>query len=111
MKEIKAYVHRNRIADVISALKASTAWGAAGGGDHNLTAYMVEGLVVPLDDAEKRYSVDLGDEVIYEYKLELHCIDEFADELVGVIRRVAQTGQKNSGWIYVVEIARAVAVD
>ena len=29
MKEIKAYVHRSRVADVIAALKASPAWAAA----------------------------------------------------------------------------------
>lgn len=29
MKEIKAYVHRSRIADVIAAVKATAAWGSA----------------------------------------------------------------------------------
>lgn len=111
MKEIKAYVHRNRIADVIAALKASRAWGAGGGGgDHNLTAYMVKGSLVPLDDAERRYSVDLGEETVNEYKLELHCSDESVDELVEVIGRVAHTGQPGSGWIYVVDIAQALRV-
>ena len=110
MKEIKAYVHRNRIADVISALKASTAWSAGGSGDHNLTVHMVKGSLVPLDDAERRYSVDLGDEVVNEYKLELHCSDEYVDELVEVIGRVARTGQPGSGWIYVLEIAKAIRV-
>lgn len=76
MKEIKAYIHRNRIAEVISALKSSVAWTAVGSGEHNLTVYMVKGSLVPLDDGERRYSVDLGDEVINEYKLELHCGDE-----------------------------------
>lgn len=110
MKEIKAYVHRSRIADVISALKASSAWSAGGNGDHNLTVYMVKGSLVPLDAAERRYSVDLGDEVVNEYKLELHCGDEYVDELVEVIGRVAHTGQSGSGWIYVVEIAKAIRV-
>lgn len=110
MKEIKAYVHRSRIADVISALKASSAWSAGGNGDHNLTVYMVKGSLVPLDAAERHYSVDLGDEVVNEYKLELHCSDEYVDELVEVIGRVAHTGQPGSGWIYVVEIAKAIRV-
>ena len=34
MKEIKAYVHRNRIADVISALKGASSWVPAKGGEH-----------------------------------------------------------------------------
>lgn len=110
MKEIKAYVHRNRIADVISALKASSAWTAGESADHNLTVYMVKGSLVPLDDAERHYSVDLGDEVVNEYKLELHCGDEHVDELVGVIAQVARTGQQGSAWIYVVDIAKAMKV-
>ena len=69
MKEIKAYIHRSRVADVISALKESASWSAAGSGEHNLTAYRVKGSVIPLDEGERRYSVDLGDEVIDEYKL------------------------------------------
>ena len=31
MKEVKAYVHNSRIADVIAALKNSPAWGGAHG--------------------------------------------------------------------------------
>lgn len=110
MKEIKAYVHSNRIADVIAALKASSAWSAGGNGDHNLTVYMVKGSLVPLDDSEKRYSVELGEEVVNEYKLELHCSDEYADELVEVISRVARTGQVTAGWVYVIDIAKAIRV-
>lgn len=110
MKEIKAYIHRNRIADVISALKNSSAWAAAGNGEHNLTVYMVKGSLVPLDDEERHYSVDLGEEVVNEYKLELHCIDDHVDELVDAIRSAGRTGQPKSGWIYVVEIASAVAI-
>jgi len=110
MKEIKAYVHSSRIADVIAALKASSVWGASGNGDHNLTAYMVKGSLVPLDDTERRYSIDLGEEVVNEYKLELHCSDEYTDELVNVISQVARTGQTTAGWIYVVDIAKAVRV-
>ena len=110
MKEIKAYIHRNRIADVISALKSSVAWTAAGSGDHNLTVYMVKGSLVPLYDGERRYSVDLGDEVIDEYKLELHCGEEHVDELVKKIVEAARTGQANSGWVYVVDIASAMPI-
>jgi nitrogen regulatory protein P-II 1 len=110
MKEIKAYVHSNRIADVIAALKASSVWNAGGNSDHNLTVYMVKGSLVPLDDAEKRYSVELGEEVVNEHKLELLCSDEYAEELVEIISRVARTGQATAGWVYVVDIAQAIRV-
>ena len=55
MKEIKAYVHANRIAEVVAALKDSAAWQAAPGANpHNLTVYIVKGSLVPIDDREYR---------------------------------------------------------
>jgi nitrogen regulatory protein P-II 1 len=110
MKEIKAYIHRSRVADVIGALKASSSWCSAKAGDHNLTAYMVKGSLIPLDRGERRYSVDLGDEVIDEYKLELHCDDGQVEELVKIIIGSARTGQANSGWIYVIDIVSSVPI-
>lgn len=93
MKEIKAYIHRNRVAEVISALKESVAWTTVGNEEHNLTAYMVKGSLVPLDEGERRYSVELGDEVIDEYKLELHCSEDHVDELVKIIGASARSGR------------------
>lgn len=110
MKEIKAYIHRNRVADVISALKSSVAWTTVGNDEHNLTAYMVKGSLVPLDEVERRFSVDLGDEVINEYKLELHCSEDHVDELVKIIVASARTGRANSGWVYVMDVVSAVPV-
>lgn len=110
MKEIKAYVHTSRVADVIAALKTSPAWATACGRDHNLTAYMVKGSLVPLDDKERHYSVELGDEVVNEFKLELHCEGEHVDELIAIIRAAGRTGQANAGWIYVVDIAAAIPI-
>lgn len=110
MKEIKAYVHRNRIANVVSALKESSAWSAAGSGDHNLTVYMVKGTLLPVDNSEVQFSVEVGEEMINEYKLELHCADEHASELVEIIRLAAHTGRKNSGWVYVADIQQALPI-
>lgn len=107
MKAIKAYVHRSRVSDVIEALKASACWR---GGQHNLTLYLVKGSLRPLDEGERQYSVDLGEEVVNEYKLELHCDDGHATELVEVIRRTAATGQPNAGWIYVSDIVQATPI-
>lgn len=110
MKEIKAYIHRNRVAEVISALKSSVAWTTIGDDEHNLTAYMVKGSLVPLDEGERRFSVELGDEVINEYKLELHCSEDHVDELVKIIVASARTGRVNSGWVYVMDVVSAVPV-
>jgi nitrogen regulatory protein P-II 1 len=90
--------------------KGLLAWSAASSGEHNLTVYLVKGSMLPLKQGERHYSLDLGDEVINEYKLELISNDEHVEELVNVIRTSARTGQSNSGWIYVSEIAQVVPV-
>jgi nitrogen regulatory protein P-II 1 len=111
MKEIKAYVHANRISDVIQALKTSSHWsGEDVKCEHNLTVYKVHGSLRAMDGGEQRYSVELGEEVIAEYKLELICEDHEADELIDIIAREARTGQARAGWIVVTDIARAVSV-
>lgn len=111
MKEIKAYVHRTRVADVIAALKASPAWGTAKQAHgHNLAVYLVKGSLMPLDDEERHYSLDLGDEVVNEYKLELLCEDGDVDELAQAISDAARTGQPHAGWITVTDVYRAIPV-
>jgi len=111
MKEIKAYVHQSRIADVIAALKSSPAWGGERGDrQHNLAVYVVKGSLLPLDSSERRYAVDLGDEVVNEYKLELLCEDGEADVLVDALVAAARTGQSVAGWITVSDVARAVSI-
>ena len=111
MKEIRAYVHRNRVADVIAAIKSSPAWSAAASlRGRNLAVYMVKGSLLPLDDEERHYSLDLGDEVVNEYKLEVLCEATEVDELVAAIRQTARTGQPQAGWITVVDLDRAVSI-
>lgn len=111
MKEIKAYVHQSRIADVIAALKSSPVWGGERGDRrHNLAVYLVKGSLLPLDSSERRYAMDLGDEVVNEYKLELLCEDGEADVLVDALVAAARTGQSIAGWITVSDVARAVSI-
>lgn len=111
MKEIKAYVHANRIGEVIAALKSSAAWGSCTTcNEHNLAVYVVKGSMLPVDEHERLYSVDLGDEVVNEYKLELLCEDTHVDELTSAIRQTARTGQANAGWIYVIDVQQAIPI-
>ena len=96
MKEIKAYVHRSRIADVIAALKQSPAWGGERGGRrHNLAVYVVKGSLLPLDSDEQHYSMDLGDEV---------------EPLKAAISAAAHTGQAVAGWITVLDLVSATPI-
>jgi len=102
-REIKAYVHRNRIADVVGALYDA--------GFRQMTVIDVEGLLQALDSQEQRYSVEIGKKVITEVKLELVCEDESqAAEAVALIRKSGRTGQPSAGWIYVSEIRSCVEI-
>jgi nitrogen regulatory protein P-II 1 len=93
-REVKAYVHRNRIADVVDALYQE--------GFRNLTVIDVQGLLKALDSKEQRYSVEIGQKVITEVKLELVCQgEERAARAVQLIRENGRTGQPDAGWIYV----------
>ena len=103
MKEIKAFVHRNRIADVIHALRD------AGFGD--LSVVDVLGMLRALDPREARYSMELGERVTAEVKLELVCEDGRVEEAVRLIRENARTGQHPAGWIYVYDVAAAHPID
>lgn len=111
MKEIKAYVHRNRVADVLAAVKNCPAWGGAQGDHrHNLAVYVVKGSILPLDSAEQHYSMDLGEEVVNVYKMEVICEDGEVDELVNALAAAARTGQEVAGWITVISVEHAIPI-
>jgi len=103
MREIKAYVHRNRIADVVTALYDA--------GFRNLTVVDVVGMLKALDSQEQSYSVSIGQKVITEVKLELVCEDESKTaEAISLIREHAKTGQPDAGWIYVTELHASIEI-
>jgi len=103
MKEIKAFIHRNRIADVIHALRSA--------GFRNLSIVDVKGTLKALDNKEQNYSVKLGSAVITEMKLELVCEDARVDEATRLIQQHARTGQADAGWIYITDIGRAIRIE
>jgi nitrogen regulatory protein P-II 1 len=112
MKSIKAYVHHHRAADVIEAIKGARAWTSQDGAEplHHIAVTPVQGTLPALDDAERHYSIELGLEVVREFKLELHCADEHADELVAAIVATARTGQRCAGWVYVTDLDGAYPI-
>ena len=103
MIEIKAFIHRTRAADVIRVLKNA--------GFRNLTVIDVKGMLKALDDKEQDYSIELGEAVISEVKLEFVCEDQQEDEAVKIIREHGHTGQEIAGWIYILSISNAYAID
>ncbi|HED33363.1 MAG TPA: P-II family nitrogen regulator [Gammaproteobacteria bacterium] len=106
MKEIKAFIHRNRIADVLHSLRNNGYCE----GPCNLSVNDVTGMLQAQDNKEKDYSIELGEGVITEVKLELICDDNRVDQAITLIRKSAQTGQNLAGWIYIYDIAKAVPI-
>ena len=103
MKQIKAFMHRNRIADVVRALK--------GKGYNSLSIVDVKGMLEALDNKEIDYSIELGVETITQIKLELICDDHCIEEAVEIIRKKARTGQSNAGWIYVFDVKQSFPIE
>jgi len=83
MKEVKAFVHRNRIADVVRALERA-GFGA-------LSIIDVKGMLKALDSKEQEYSTAIGEKVIAEIRhlkeLFAKPFFEFADDNTFVNRR------------------------
>lgn len=103
MKEIKAFIHRHRVADVIHSLTAA--------GFRNLSVIDVKGTLKALDAQEQEYSVELGEKVITEIKLELVCASDHLAKAVEIIRENGRTGQSNAGWIYVSDVEAAYPIE
>lgn len=111
MKEIKALIHKNRVADVIQALADQGYLDPANPRRcRNLNVSATQSLLRAIDAQEQRYSVELGQPVINESKLELLCDDDQVDLLVPLIERIGRTGQAEAGWIYVSDVIQAVPV-
>ncbi|MFZ5608940.1 MAG: P-II family nitrogen regulator [Pseudomonadota bacterium] len=102
MKEIKAFIHRNRIVDVVHALKTA--------GFRNISVIDVKGMLKALDSQEQQYSIEIGEKVITEVKLELVCEADKVDQAVALIRENGRTGQPNAGWVYISEIESAYPI-
>lgn len=103
MKEIKAFLHRSRVADVVHALMAA--------GFRSISLIDVKGMLKALNTQELEYSVEVGEMVVTEVKLEVVCRSDEVDRAVMLIRRNGSAGQSNGGWIYVTSIDASYPVD
>jgi nitrogen regulatory protein P-II 1 len=111
MKEIKAFIHKHRISAVIEALKAAdVALTGHSGGMRNINVAAVQSLLTAVDTREQRYSMDLAEPVIEEYKLELLCEDVEAERLAKVVAVAGRTGQGEAGWVYVTTVESAMQI-
>ena len=111
MKEIKAFVHKHRIAAVIEALKATNLLPEGDTDNaHNINVATVQSLLKAVDATEQRYSMNLAEPIIEEYKLEFLCEDCDVDRLVQVVAMAGRTGQAEAGWVYVTSVESAIKI-
>lgn len=111
MKEIKAFVHKNRVSAVIEAIKAANIPSEGHSDDaRNINVATVRSLLKAVDAPEQRYSVDLAEPIIEEYKLEFLCEDSDVDRLVQVVEMAGRTGQAEAGWVYVTSVDSVVKI-
>ena len=103
MKEIKAFIPRSRVADVVRALEKA--------GYRNLSVIDAKAMLKALEGKEQETSVEIGEKVIIDVKLELVCEDDKRTaEAAWIIQEKADTGQPEAGWIYVSEILKTLPI-
>lgn len=102
MKQIKAFVHRNRVSDLVHALEAA--------GFQRLSLFDVKGLLRALNAREQQFSVEFGDQVISEVQMELFCDDDDLARAVEIFQLVGRTGRPEAGWIYVSHVEQTIAI-
>ena len=103
MKEVKAFIHRGRVVDVIHALEE--------GGFRYLSFSDVKGQLTALSAREQSYSMELGERVTRQIKLEVFCEDDQAERAVQLIRLHGRTGQSVAGWVSQSTMDRAWPID
>ena len=101
MKQITAFIHHVRSADVIDALRDA--------GYKNLSILDIKGSLKPLGERELAYSAEAG-VVISEVQLSLVCGDNQVDEVTSIIRKTGKIGPYISGWVYVSPIEQALPI-
>jgi nitrogen regulatory protein P-II 1 len=103
MKEIKAFLHRSRVADVVHALRAA--------GFRNISLVDVKGMLQALNALEGEYSIEFGEAVVTEAKLEVVCENNEVLQAVALIQQNGRTGRSDAGWIYVANVVESYPIE
>jgi nitrogen regulatory protein P-II 1 len=102
MKQIKAFVHRNRVSDLIHEL--------AEAGFKRLSLFEVKGMLRALSAREQQFSVEFGGQVINEMQMEVFCEDVDLPRALEIFQRTGRTGRTEAGWLYVSPVEAAYAI-
>jgi len=103
MKEVKAFIHRIRAADVLRKLRSA--------GFDRISVVDVKGMLAALDPKEREYSLELGTETVTAIKIELVCDEERVEEAIRILCESARTGQRAAGWVQVQTLDRFHSID
>lgn len=105
MKEIKAYIQRDRVNKTVDELQKAGAPGITIVEIHPVGyGYEPNYFEQQFEDAFKRYGV------LRIVKVEVVCGDEDMDRLIEVIRATCKTGAKGDGWIFVSDVSVAIRI-
>ncbi|MBU2446987.1 MAG: P-II family nitrogen regulator [Bacteroidetes bacterium] len=102
MKEIKAYIRRDKTNMVIQKLEQA--------GVKGMTVIDVSALCEWADKESFSYSIEYCEKYSKVVKLELVCDDSEADGLVEVISKYGRTGNRGDGMIFISPIEKAIHI-
>lgn len=102
MKEIKAFVRRSKMDDVVHGLKEI--------GVKAMSVIPVEGIGALADPGASELSLNYVTNYSMLYKVEIVCREEDVAMIVSILCDRAQTGSKGDGIIFVSPIEKAVKI-
>ena len=103
MKQITAFVHPHRAADLLHALEAA--------GFARLSLTGVKGSLKAASARQRDFSVELGDELSREVEIKVFCEDEQVQRAIEILRQLGRTGQTEAGWVFVSPVEQAFTID
>lgn len=102
MQEIKVYLRKEKVDDVVHALRDA--------GITHMTITHVWSLGSGMDPEDFRVSFETGTQYTDKAKLEFVCSAPDVDVLIPIIEASARTGHSGDGIIFVSPVARAVKI-
>ena len=76
-------------------------------GCYHFTTSMVQRLHTTHEQRQQHYSVQLGEPVVDEIKLEFICEDDLAEQLIGLVK---EAGKPSPDWIFMSDIQTPVKI-
>ena len=102
MKEIKAYIRRSKMDDIVHGLKSI--------GVKAMSVIAVEGIGALADPETSELSLNYVTNYSMVYKLEIVCRESDTQRIVDTLLDLARTGAKGDGVIFISDIERAIKI-